>query len=497
MDSTVLFLPELILIASIMAIPAIYIATNNTKSYSICSNISLFVSLLLVILFWYYPDQLSFDKSSDSYTIYDHFIVNDFSQLFKVIFLLTAFTVSVISSSYFKEDEPHQAEYYVLLLSSSLGMLVTASANDFLTLFVGIEISAFSSYALVAFRKTDDKSSEAGAKYLLIGAFSSALTLYGISLIYALTGSITFDGAHAFLNGIQNGVIDGDYTELVFISSLFIIAGLGFKIAVVPFHAWAPDVYEGAPTPVTALLAAASKAMGFVALFKVFIFTLEPFEDEWKLVLGVIALASMTIGNLAALSQKDIGRMLAYSSIAQAGYILIAFPALTNDAVSGAIAHTLVHAFMKGGAFIVVAGVGAAGLGYKVTSFKGLAQRSQLLALSMTVCLLSLVGLPPLAGFISKFLLFYGVLQAGISGDTWIIALVVGGVLNSALSLYYYLKVIRYMYLYDPEDVNEVHFANSIRYVSFFTILFLVFIIPLFYQDFYSLCEQASAALFA
>ena len=480
-----------------MAIPAIYIATNNTKSYSICSNISLFVSLLLVILFWYYPDQLSFDKSSDSYTIYDHFVVNDFSQLFKVIFLLVAFTVSVISSSYFKEDEPHQAEYYVLLLSSTLGMLVTASANDFLTLFVGIEISAFSSYALVAFRKTDDKSSEAGAKYLLIGAFSSALTLYGISLIYALTGSITFDGVHASLNGIQNGVIDGDYTEFVFISSLFIIAGLGFKIAVVPFHAWAPDVYEGAPTPVTALLAAASKAMGFVALFKVFIFTLEPFEEEWKLVLGVIALASMTIGNLAALSQKDIGRMLAYSSIAQAGYILIAFSALTNDAVSGAIAHTLVHAFMKGGAFIVVAGVGAAGLGYNVTSFKGLAQRSQLLALSMTVCLLSLVGLPPLAGFISKFLLFYGALEAGIDGDTWIIALVVGGVLNSALSLYYYLKVIRYMYLYDPEDDDEVHFANSIRYVSFFTILFLVVILPLFYQDWYSLCEKASAALFA
>ena len=209
-------------------------------------------------------------------------------------------------------------------------------------------------------------------------------------------------------------------------------------------------------TPVTALLAAASKAMGFVALFKVFIFTLEPFSEEWRLILGILALASMTIGNLAALSQKDIGRMLAYSSIAQAGYILIAFPALTHEAISGAIAHTMVHAFMKGGAFIIVAGVGAAGLGYNLSSFKGLAQRSQLLALSMTVCLLSLVGLPPLAGFISKFLLFYGVLQVGVGGETWIIALVVAGVLNSALSLYYYLKVIRFMYLYDPEDLDDV-----------------------------------------
>ena len=239
---------------------------------------------------------------------------------------------------------------------------------------------------MVAFRKTNDKSTEAGAKYLLIGAFSSALTLYGISLLYALTGSVTFEGVNAFLTGLENGVIDGDFNELVFISSLFIIAGLGFKIAVVPFHAWAPDVYEGAPTPVTALLAAASKAMGFVALLKVFIFTLEPFADEWKLVFGIIALVSMTVGNLAALSQKDIGRMLAYSSIAQAGYILIAFPALTQDAVAGAIAHTMVHAFMKGGAFIVVAGVGAAGLGYNVSSFKGLAKRSQLLAFAMTIC---------------------------------------------------------------------------------------------------------------
>lgn len=498
MDSTVLFLPELILIASILSIPAIYIATNSTKSYSICSNISLFVSLLIVILFWYSPDEVSFDKTSSSYVIYDHFVINDFSQLFKVIFLMSALAVSVISSSYFNEDEPHQAEYYVLLLSSTLGMLITASANDFLTIFVGIEISAFSSYGLVAFRKTDDKSAEAGAKYLLIGAFSSALTLYGISLLYALTGSITFEGVNAFLTGIENGVIDGNFNELVFISSLFIIAGLGFKIAVVPFHAWAPDVYEGAPTPVTALLAAASKAMGFVALFKVFIFTLEPFSEEWRLVFGIIALVSMTIGNLAALSQKDIGRMLAYSSIAQAGYILIAFPALTQDAVSGAIAHTMVHAFMKGGAFIVVAGVGAAGLGYEISSFKGLAKRSQLLALTMTICLLSLVGLPPLAGFISKFLLFYGVLQAGVGGETWIIALVVAGVLNSALSLYYYLKVIRFMYLYDPvDDDDEITFSSSIRYTSMLVILFLVIILPLFYQDLYSLCEDASRDLFS
>jgi NADH-quinone oxidoreductase subunit N len=411
------------------------------------------------------------------------------------MFVLVALVVSLISSSYFDEDEPHQAEYYTLLLSSTLGMLVVASANDFLTLFLGIEISAFSSYALVAFRKQDDNSTEAGAKYLLIGAFSSALTLYGISLLYAVTGSLTFDGVHSFIDGISQGVVDGNFNEVIFISSLFILAGLGFKIAVVPFHAWAPDVYQGAPTPVTTLLAAASKGMGFIAIFRVFSFTLESVSDEWKLVLGLIALASMTLGNLAAISQEDIGRMLAYSSIAQAGYIMIAIPAMTDDAMSGAIAHTLIHAFMKGGAFVVVAGLGAVGLGYSLDSYKGLAQRSQLLALSMTVCLLSLVGIPPFAGFISKFLLFYGTLQAGLSGETWIIALVIAGVLNSALSLYYYLKIIRYMYLHEPVEDKEVVFSNSIRYVSLVTILLLGVIFPLYWQSLFEICKEASIAL--
>ncbi|MFL2941404.1 MAG: NADH-quinone oxidoreductase subunit N [Candidatus Poseidoniales archaeon] len=495
MDATLLFLPELLLIASIIAIPALYIATENNKSFSICANLSLFISLIVLVTFWFYPENLSLDKGSDSYSIYDHFKVDDFSQIFKIIFVMTALAVSLISSSYLRDDEPHQAEYYLLILSSTLGMLLVASATDFLTLFLGIEISAFSSYALVAFRKTDDQSTEAGAKYLLIGAFSSALTLYGVSLIYALTGTTNFEGVNAFLIGLNNGVISGNFNEIIFISSLFILAGLGFKVAIVPFHAWAPDVYQGAPTPVTALLAAASKAMGFVALFRVFAFTLESFSDEWMLVIGIIALASMTLGNLIAISQEDIGRMLAYSSIAQAGYVLVAFTALSNDAISGGIAHILVHAFMKGGAFVVVAAVGAAGLGYSIDSYKGLAKRSQLLALSMTICLLSLVGIPPFAGFISKFLLFYGVLQVGISdGSTWIIALVVAGVLNSALSLYYYLRVMRYMYIYDPTD-DDVKFSDSMRYIALFAALSLFVIIPIFWESLYSLCKDAAMAL--
>ena len=495
MDSSSLFLPEILLIASIMVIPALHIFTENRRSYSICSNVSLVGAFIYLVLSWYYPESLSMDRDVSTYIFYDHFKVDAFSQLFKIVFVLTALIVSLVSTSYFDESEPHQPEYYTLLLSSTLGMMVTASANDFLTLFLGIEISAFSSYGMVAFRKKDDKSTEAGAKYLLIGAFSSALTLYGISLLYAITGFLTFDGVNSFMDGINNGVVDGDFSEVIFISCLFIMAGLGFKIAVVPFHAWAPDVYEGAPTPVTTLLAAASKAMGFVAVFRVFGFTLDSVYEEWELILGIIALASMTVGNLAAISQNDIGRMLAYSSIAQAGYIMIAIPALTSEAMSGAIAHTLVHAFMKGGAFVVVGCVGAVGLGYSLDSYKGLAKRSQLLALAMTVCLLSLVGIPPFAGFISKFFLFYGTLKAGMAGNSWLIILVIGGVLNSALSLYYFLKIMRYMYLYDPEGSEDIEFPNTVRYISLGVILLLAVFFPLYWESLFELCKEASAAL--
>ena len=497
MDSSVLFLPELLLIASIMAIPGLYIFTENRNSYSICSNLSLSGALVFLVVSWYYPDTISMNRDVSVYIFYDHFKVDDFSQLFKIVFVLTALIVSLVSTSYFEENEPHQPEYFTLLLSSTLGMMVTASANDFLTIFIGIELSAFSSYAMVAFRKKDDQSTEAGAKYLLIGAFSSALSLYGISLLYAITGSLTFDGVEAFIDGLNSGVIEGDFTEVIFIASLFIMAGFGFKIAVVPFHAWAPDVYQGAPTPVTALLAAGSKAMGFVAVFRVFVFVLEAASEEWKLVLGIIALASMTTGNLAAISQNDVGRMLAYSSIAQAGYIMIAIPALSSEAMSGAIAHTLVHAFMKGGAFVVVGCVGAAGLGYNLDSYKGLAHRSQLLALSMTVCLLSLVGIPPFAGFISKFFLFYGTLKVGLAGENWLIILVLVGVLNSALSLYYYLKIMRYMYLYDPESSEDIVFPNTVRYISFGILLLLAVIFPLYWESLFELCREASAALIA
>ena len=203
----------------------------------------------------------------------------------------------------------------------------------------------------------------------------------------------------------------------------------------------------------------------------------------------------MTLGNLAAISQNDVGRMLAYSSIAQAGYIMIAIPALTNEAMSGAIAHTLVHAFMKGGAFVVVGCVGAAGLGYSLDSYKGLAKRSQLLALTMTVCLLSLVGIPPFAGFISKFFLFYGTLKAGMAGNSWLLVLVIAGVLNSALSLYYYLKIMRHMYLYDPEDSEEIVFPNNVRYISLSVLLLLAVFFPIYWESLFGLCEDAARAL--
>ena len=470
MESTILFLPELLLIASIIAIPALYIATENNKSFSICSNLSLFVSLLLLVIFWFYPDNLSLEKNSSTYYVYDHFKIDDFSQIFKIIFVITALTVSVMSSSYFKEDEPHQAEYYVLILSSTLGMLLVASATDFLTLFLGIEISAFSSYALVAFRKTDDLSTEAGAKYLLIGAFSSALTLYGVSLIYGLTGTTNFDGVNAFLIGLNNGVVSGNFNEIIFISSLFIIAGLGFKIAVVPFHAWAPDVYQGSPTPITAFFSVAPKAAGLALLIR-FITSIFSHNNEiasafnWPIIMAILSALTMTIGNVLAIKQSNVKRMLAYSSISHIGFIMMSLCVYTsNSDLTAILLYFFVYMFMNFGAFFLVIFIENK-LGYKnFKEWNGLGLRMPFWGAMMAINMIALTGLPPTSGFIAKFYIFSDLIAS--KQFFW---LVIIGVLNAVISLYYYFKLLKHMYLNESKN-DEI--ANPGKTLGFIIVLF-------------------------
>lgn len=378
-------------------------------------------------------------------------VLSTFSVGFTLVFLAVGI-LAILASPRSISGEKNHGEYYALLLGSILGMTIVALAGDLFVLFVGLELSSLSTFALAGFFKRQTASAEAATKYFIIGGFSSAVTLYGISLLYGALGTTRIPGVADAVGS------PGGLGALTTVGLVFLIAGIGFKITAVPFHAWAPDVYEGAPTPISAFLAAGSKKMGFAAYFKVFLVALLAVKADWDLALGALAILTMTVGNLLAIPQTNIKRMLAYSSIAQAGYILIALPVQAHVAptdtpigLAGGVIHILTHAFMKGGAFFVVAALATVGVGESLQSYSGLRTRSPFLAFAMAIFLLSLAGIPPLAGFASKFYLFSSAVKVTLNGPDWLVWLAIAGVLNSALSLYYYARILRYMYVVPAE----------------------------------------------
>jgi NADH-quinone oxidoreductase subunit N len=421
--------------------------------------------------------------------------IDAFSALFMLIFLFVALYV-VIASLRFVDGLKHTGEYYALVMLATAGMMVVAMSMDLITLFVGIEITSLSSYSLVAFRKKDKLGAEAATKYFIIGGLSSALSLFGISLIYGATGQVNFQAvasAVAALHGMD---------PVLILAIVMIVAGFGFKVAIVPFQMWAPDVYEGAPTTITAMLASGSKKMGFIALFKVFIIGLVAIKADWSMMIGIVAIATMTLGNVIAISQTSIKRMLAYSSIAQAGYILIVLPiAVVGDptvaqyGLAGGIFHMMTHAFMKGGAFIIVAGLATAALGEHINDYKGLYRRAPLMAFAMTIMLFSLAGIPPLAGFASKFVLFSGAIYASnLAGEQWLLWLAVAAIINSAISLYYYARVVKYMYLDEgPKDKLKIAPAFGVAVAVCVVAVILIGVFP---DPFIQACQEAAKAFF-
>lgn len=368
--------------------------------------------------------------------------VDGFALVFKALFLTVAGLVVLGSEGTIKAHR--WKEYYALVLFATAGMLGVASAADLIVLFVSFELSSLATYTLAAYAKDEERSLEAGTKFFIIGALSSAIALYGISLLYGVSGTTA-------LRELARGAARPELALVFKAGMALVLAGFGFKITAVPFHLWAPDTYEGAPAPVTALLATGSKKMGFAALFKVFLFGLLALRLDWAWLFGLLAFATMTAGNLLALNQTSVKRLLAYSSIAQAGYILIAFPVATAYGLAGGLFQAITHSIVTAGAFLIVAAVAAGGLGEDFPAYRGLARRQPFLALAMTVFLLSLAGLPPLAGFQSKFVLFSSAVEAGLKGESWLIWLAAAGVLNSALSLYYYARIIKAVYLEEPE----------------------------------------------
>jgi len=483
-DYTALY-PEIIVALFALALPAVNLLLKDNKFLAAVSLSGVGLSMLALVM--YYVEglgPLAFDNGL--------LVLDDFSALFMMIFLAVAFVVILASAKYI-EGEKHAAEYYSLILLATVGMMLVAASTDLFVLYIGIEITSLSSYALVAFRKKDIKGAEAATKYFIFGGISSAFTLFGISLVYGVTGTTSFSEI-----GAAVATLDA-YKEMIWLALVMVIVGFGFKVAMVPFHSWAPDVYEGAPTTITALLAAGSKKMGFVAMFKFFLIAMLAIKADWEIVVAVLAIVTMTVGNLAALNQTSIKRMLAYSSIAQAGYILIAVAVGTEYAVTGGIFHILTHAFMKGGAFIIVATLTTVAIGERISDYKGLAKRSNFMAFSMTVLLFSLAGIPPLAGFASKVVLFSSPIMGTVDGSEWMVWLAVAGIINSAISLYYYARVVKYMYVDELEEGAPSEKLKLPRSMVAAVAICVVAIIGIgvFPEYFIQLCQNAAQALFA
>jgi NADH-quinone oxidoreductase subunit N len=369
----------------------------------------------------------------------DMVLLDGYALFFDLLICYAAALVVMLSMDYLARTGPESGEYYALVLFSTAGMMLMASAGDLIVVFLSLELMSLSLYVLAGLFKTRLTSGEASMKYLLLGAFATSFLLYGIALIYGATGSTNLDriAASAAAKG-------GD--PLVLVGLGLLLVGFGFKISSVPFHMWAPDVYEGAPTTITALIATGSKAAAFAALIRILVVALRGAQADWSALLWGVAALTMTVGNVVAVAQSNLKRMLAYSSIAHVGYMLMGLVAGGVQGAGAVLFYLLAYTFTTVGAFGVIALCARAGEeAVEVGDYAGLARRHPVLAVTLALFLLSLIGIPPLAGFVAKFYLFGSAVRAGY------IWLTVIAVLNSAVAAYYYLRVIVYMYMREPE----------------------------------------------
>jgi NADH-quinone oxidoreductase subunit N len=403
------------------------------------------------------------------------------SFVFKMLFIFGAAITSLFMMD--AEKVGKRAEAYVLLLAATIGMNLMAASSDLIMLYLAIETTSIPMYVLAGFLLDDRKSTEAGFKYLLFGAMTSAIFLYGLSLVYGFSGTTQYAGMRSYflsLNPVSLGVL------------FLVVVGLGFKISLVPFHFWAPDTYEGAPTPVAGFLSTASKAAGFAVLIRLFISAFPQIAVDWQMLLAILAVLTMTLGNLAALAQTNIKRLLAYSSIAHAGYALIGLIANNQLGVTGTVYYLLAYILTNLAAFGIIMAFGRVTGSDEIRSYDGMSRRSPYLGLAMLVAFLSLAGMPPFGGFMAKVLVFAGAIQAG-----WYV-LVLIGVLNSIVGLYYYLTVLKYVYLYRMEGENEeAHPIQVSRpFVIGITVLtFGIILVGSFFAPWYGFANSAASVL--
>lgn len=390
-----------------------------------------------------------FDVTGITGTLFANmFVVDRMALFFKMLIVVATMLVILASIEFVHRFSFFRGEYYFLVVMSALGMMFMASANDLLSVFVTLEFSTFGFYVLVAYLREDAASNEAGLKFFILGVFAAGLLAYGISLVYGETGKLVF-----------SDMASAQVTPGLIIGYLLIFAALGFKIGAVPFHSWIPDTYHGSPTPVTAFLSIAPKGAAFAILLRMFYVALANFKPTWVLLLVAVSILSMTYGNIVAIAQKNIKRLLAYSGIAQIGNVLIGLAAGTKMGSDAILFYLLTYLFANLGAFAIVIAVSQAIGSDEIDDYSGLGRRSPFLAFAMLIFLLSLAGVPPLAGFIGKLYIFVAAIKEGLY------TLITVGLINIVISLYYYLIVVKKMYIAEPHDPSPVSISSPMKAV--------------------------------
>jgi NADH-quinone oxidoreductase subunit N len=446
--------PEIILVIGINVVLLIDLSLDDSKKWAI-ATVTGFVTLAAFV-----PVVTLALVGDDSRSMFGgRYVVDEYALVLKGLFLLTAYVVILMSQTELEEGGYYQGEFYVLLLCSVLGMVMMTSARDLVSIFVALELLSIPAYMMAAWRKRDVKSNEAGVKYYLLGVFASAILLYGMSLLFGATGS-------TLLTDIGASLSDGNLIALEVVGVVFVLCGFAFKISAVPFHSWAPDTYEGAPTPVTAFFSVASKAAGFVAIMTMIFLAFPGADGVYEPLLWVLSALTMTVGNVLALRQTNIVRMLAYSSVSQGGFILmpLAFagnPSSSGSALNAVVVYLLVYAVMNLGAFSVVIAVSRKTRSGDISSFGGLFGYAPGLAVAMTIFFASLAGIPPLAGWFAKFNAFKSVLDAGTT-SAYVLASIAA--VNTVIAAAYYMRVLRAVWMDEAPDgdVSPVRPPSSI-----------------------------------
>lgn len=458
--------PEIVLAIGAMALLMVGVFAGRSAN-SLVTGLSL---ALLVI-----AGVILYRLEGEGVAMHGAFTLDSFARYMKILALIGSAMTIAMSVTYMRKEKFERFEYPILIVLATTGMMLMISASSMLTLYLGLELQSLALYVCAAINRNSSKSAEAGLKYFVLGALSSGMLLYGISLTYGYTGHLDFAGIAEALSSSERSV------GLIF-GLVFILAGLAFKISVVPFHMWTPDVYEGAPTSVTAFFASAPKIAAMALMIRVTMGAFEPITHDWKQIIVFISIASMVLGAFAAIGQTNIKRLMAYSSIGHMGYALVGLAAGTQAGVNGVILYMTVYMIMTLGAFACILAMRRkTGMVEDITDLGGLAKTHPLLALALTALMFSLAGIPPLGGFFAKYFVFVAAVDAKLY---WLAGI---GFVASVVGAYYYIRIIKIMWFQEPEGAQEEGFvpmANELRLVllvsSLFVVLFVLFAGPLF-----------------